>query len=366
MPLSIGVWLFDELECVPDIALVRREEWISFADLCRTGHIPTPKDLFVLEPNGDRHSELLSFYIGEKNYPGNYVVRNQGAFAQIFSAWVKLTQRIDSFDFGAADLLCDYIQEMAGSHVPEISDGLRELRHFIEVGIGAYRAPSLFRTYHAGGAAQWWLLPIACLPAIETFAQRQKVAELSAAAAAMAKKLNSISGMSAAQKFYQLSALCLSLSKRRIACADYQGSFLLTYRALDLYFQHLGLINSLLIETASDISYKSKAERVYLVDVEYELVRGQSVASDLSRRDKLVKLNKIRNQLLQTHGAHHVLRSEAESAISEALETVSKLEGNKRWEVTAEGFFPKHSTLKACLFGMLPDIDTFLEPVSII
>lgn len=351
---------------MPDVSLVRKAEWTSFVDLCRTGHIPTPKDLFILEPNGDGHSELLSVYVGETRFPSNYALCAPGAFSQVFLAWNVLVQKVDDFDLRAATCICDQLQEMAQSHQIAIDVILSEVRRFIEVGIGALHTPAMFRTYQSGSDKLWWLEPIACLPSIEQFASNARSVELSAAARSIAKPLKSFSGMPTVAKFYHLSAFCLGLAKRRHACADHQAAFLLTYRALDLYFQHLGLSSGTLIEDASGIRHKFRVNRVYLIEVEYELVVEQRLASDIHRRDALVRLNTIRNQLLQTHGAHFISPEGGGLAISEAIKIVSRIEGNSRWKVIAEGFFPKSPEIKGSIFSVLPDIETYLEHVSAI
>lgn len=368
---SVGFWSEDTIETVHDFVLVRQDNFAYFLDLTKRGELRTPQKIFVVAPNGYGLEDLLCLYVLGEHLTWDIatIESNMPDLQSRYGTWLNLVQSLVRFDHPTASLC---ISEFARLALPEQSRTAKLvgiLNDYVGLCVQPLAEFGIFRTFDPDNAIGWWEVPNQYGTSLSKF--RQALAPsllempglkaLDNAAYQAAKQWSAMAGRPTADKFFDLSAFCFGLAERYVFLRHFQWAFLLAYRSLDLYFQQLGLRAGILIEKADGIGYATISNKVHLVDVEHALFQEQALASSDTRRDFLVLVNRIRNQLLVTHGAHHVTETEVAAIVRDTADLVFRVESSTKWRQRSTAFFPPIQQGLRVLFESVPDINTFLD-----
>lgn len=368
---SVGFWSEESIETVHDFVLVRQDNFDYFLQLTKDGELPRPQRIFVVAPNGYGLEDLLCLYVLGEHLAWDItsIQNNMPDFQSRYGAWFNLVQSLVRLDHPTASLC---IGEFARLALPEQSRTVRLmgiLRDYVGLCIQPLAEFRVFRTFDPENALAWWEMPNQYGTSLSKFRERLApgllempgLKALDNAADQASKQWNAMAGRPTEDKFFDLSAFCFGLAERYLAMRQFQWAFLLSYRSVDLYFQQLGLRAKVLIEKADGIGYAVGSKKVHLVDVEYALFQAQALVSSDDRRNFLVLINGVRNQLLVTHGAHHVTEAEAASTVRNTADLVLRIESSTKWQQRSLAFFPPIRQGLRVLFECVPDIETFLE-----
>lgn len=373
---SVGFWSADTIETVHDFVLVRQDDYECFWELTKAGDLPFPQKVFVVAPNGNGLEDLLCLYVLGEHVDWD-IAAIQGSmpdFQARYGAWRNLVHSLLVLDASRASLCISEFARLASPGQSRISRLVAVLNSYVGHCMQPLADLGVFRAFHPDRQVPWWQEPNLYGASLATF--RKELAPglvdmpalefLGNAVDQAAKQWNSMAGRSTADKFFDLSAFCFGLAERYVATQHYQWGFLLAYRSVDLYFQYLGLRENVLIEKADEIGYAGNTEKIHVVDVEYALFQAQVLASNEVRRRFLVHINGMRNQLLMTHGAHHVTQAEASAVLIDSVDLVHRIESNSRWQQRSAAFFPPIQKGLKVLFESVPDIHTFVEERTVL
>lgn len=368
---TVGFWNEDAIDKVPDFVLVRQSNIDDFLQFVRGGALPSPQKIFVVAPNGYGLEDLLSFYVVGQSVDWDLaaVYAADPGLSDRFSVWHNLAASLARLDRISISTWIEEFSRSASAHQTRAAKVVALLRSYVGLCVQPLLDIGLFRTIATPQSVLWWrvadvygasltkfrkqaALDIASMPSLEV---------LDAAAALAAKPWTSMAGKPTEDKFFDLSAYCFGLGERYFSLGHSQWAFLLAYRALDLYFHSLALREDVIIEKADGLGYPSSTKDLYLVDLEYQLFQKQVLAPSDTRRLFIVGVNDMRNQLLLTHGAHHVTDQEAKDMLAGVEGLIVGIEGSAKWRQRSGTFFPRVNDGLRFLFESVPDIQTFIE-----
>lgn len=368
---SVGFWSADTIETVHDFVLVRQSDYGYFAELTKAGDLPLPQRIFVVAPNGNGLEDLLCLYVLGEHVDWNIaaIQSSMPDFQARYGAWRNLVQALLALDHSTASMCISEFARLASPGQSRTSRLVTVLNSYVGLCIQPLTDLRLFSAFQSDRPIPWWQEPNLYGASLSTFRtvlapgliEMPALELLGNAADQAARPWNSMAGRSTTDKFFDLSAFCFGLAERYVAAQHYQWGFLLAYRSVDLYFQYLGLRESVLIEKTDEIGYAGRTDKLHLVDVEFALYQAQALASNDLRRKFLIRINGRRNQMMLTHGAHHVTQAEASAVLTDAAHHVHLIESNSRWRQRSAAFFPPIQKGLKVLFESIPDIHTFVE-----
>lgn len=368
---SVGFWSEETIDTVPDFALVRQSDVTTFLELAAAGDLPAPQKMFVVAPNGYGLEEILALYVLSQyvGWDPAALETNMPDYATRYGAWLNLVRSLEGIDVSAATLCIREFSRLAVAEQSRASKLVHVLEQYVDLCIRPLADIQLFRAYHSTQSVAWWLTPSSYGSSLSSFrkavalglTEMPELGALDAAAERASKQWSALAGRPTEDKFFDLSAFCFGLAERYCALKHFQWSFLLAYRSLDLYFQHVALKEGVIIEKSTELGYPNSLDKLYLVDLEYALFQAEVLVPSESRRAFLVLVNGLRNNLLMTHGAHHVNEQEAQTVLKDTEGLVVGIEASTKWKQRSAALFPSVKGALKVLFESVPDIHTFVE-----
>jgi len=368
---TVGFWNENAIDTVPDLVLVRQSNFEYFLELVQAGELPTPQKIFVVAPNGYGLEDLLAFYILGRNLDWDIAAIQAAAphLAERYSAWRNLLTSLAKLDHATSSVWIEEFSRSAQIYQTRADKVTTLLRSYVRHCLQPLADVALYRTYAPNQSIPWWLTASFYEASLSKFrkeaaagiAEMPGLEVLTVAATLAAKPWTAMAGKPTQEKFFDLSAFCFGLAERYFALKNTQWAFLLVHRSLDLYFQYLALREGIIIEKSSELGYPSNTDKLYLVDLEYALYQAQALVASDDRRKFLIAVNDMRNQLLLTHGAHHVTDQETAAALKGTGDLVVDIEASTKWRQRSTAFFPPVLKGLSLLFESVPDIHTFVE-----
>lgn len=368
---TIGIWNEDTIETVPDLVLIRQSNLNDFLELVQAGELTKPQKIFVVAPNGYLLEDLLMLYVLGRNSDWDIVAIQKSApeLVRRYSVWQNLVLSLTTVNHSTLSAWIEEFSKSASTHQTRVGQVVSLLQSYVRLCLQPLTGFELFRTYSINQSASWWSVNNVYGESLSKFQKEASTGlvempalqVLDTAAASAAAPWKSMAGRPTEEKFFELSAFCFGLAKRYLEIKQMQLAFVLAHRALDLYFHYLGLREGVLIEKSNEIGYRTKEDKIYLIELEYELYQAQVLVASKSRKDFLIKVNSIRNQLLLTHGAHHVLEHETINILDGIDNLILTIEASTKWRQRSAIFFPTILKGLSFLFESIPDIHTFVE-----
>lgn len=368
---SVGLWNEDSLETVRDIVLVRQNLVEDLLQLVRSGDLPPPKKIFVVAPNGYGLEDFLCLYVLGMHHDWDIgaVEASMSSLPALLGLWRDLLKAVADLDHTSASMCIREIGRLALPAQSKSSRLTAILDEYVRMCIQPLSDCRFFRTYDPKREVAWWDCQDGYRDSIGAFrkilaaglTEMPALKVLDDCADRAAKQWTSMAGKPTADKFFDMSAFCFGLAERYFSLGYLQWSYLLAYRSVDLYFQQLALRENIIIEKATELGYLGNTNKVYLMDLEYALFQAQALSSNEGRRQFLVRINRTRNMLLATHGAHHVTETEVRDVLNDCADFVYRIESSTKWKQRSVSFFPALERGLAMLFETVPDIHTFVE-----
>jgi hypothetical protein len=169
-------------------------------------------------------------------------------------------------------------------------------------------------------------------------------------------------------KHYRLSCYCFGLARIFERVDRPTDGLILLHRAIDLFFQYLGLQEKLIVISLDGLRYAHDRDERIIVSLrstENFLVEKNILVVDRDRSNFLSEINAVRNQLLYTHGASSPVRDNLSDKMKAATAIIRHLEDDNRWVTITNELFATPSLEENAIFDAMDDIETYFEVVPV-